>query len=186
MNGITFVLKKHWTPLLSSSQEFLATYPQVRVRLPALPDSLRSSGFRNGIHSASWVQLRSLEEKVVASVKKNREYRSWPNFANQRRSLGRYSSLADTGLFCCSLQNHLYVEVRLWNKCNWSGNWTYFITVTALSHVVFEVLISVVMKGAVIHHMMLCSPADVSWGFRVISTPPTWGSKTSVKLCLHW
>jgi hypothetical protein len=34
--------------LWSSSQEFLATAPEVRIRFPALPDSLRSSGSGTG------------------------------------------------------------------------------------------------------------------------------------------
>jgi hypothetical protein len=33
-------------PLWSSGQEFLATDPEARVRFPALPDFLRSSGSR--------------------------------------------------------------------------------------------------------------------------------------------
>jgi hypothetical protein len=48
--------------------EFLATDPEVRVHLPALPDFLRSSG--SGTRpTASSVQLRSYwEGKVVAPV----------------------------------------------------------------------------------------------------------------------
>jgi hypothetical protein len=65
------------------------------------------------VHLASWVQLRSyLKEKVVAVVKKTEitaegDLRLWlrdthlsakvdTNFADTRRSLGRYSSLADS------------------------------------------------------------------------------------------
>jgi hypothetical protein len=36
------------SPPWSSSQEFLATDPEVRVRFPALPDLLRSSESRKG------------------------------------------------------------------------------------------------------------------------------------------
>jgi hypothetical protein len=52
--------------------EFPATDPEVQVRFPALPDFLRSSGSGMGVHSASWVQLRSyLEEKIAAPVWKS-------------------------------------------------------------------------------------------------------------------
>jgi hypothetical protein len=65
----------------------------------------------NGAHSASWGQLRSyLEEIVAAPVKKTEANergircadhatpsirKSWHYFANKRRSIGRHSSLAD-------------------------------------------------------------------------------------------
>jgi hypothetical protein len=65
----------------------------------------------NGIHSASWGQLRSyLEEIVAAPVKKTETNdrgilcadhatpsirKSWHYFPNKRRSLGRHSSIAD-------------------------------------------------------------------------------------------
>jgi hypothetical protein len=40
--------------------EFLTTDPEARVRLPALPEEKKVVGLeRNGVHSASWVQLRS-------------------------------------------------------------------------------------------------------------------------------
>jgi hypothetical protein len=49
--------------------EFLATDPEVRVRSPALPDFLRSSGSGTGSIQASLIQLRSyLKEKVAAPV----------------------------------------------------------------------------------------------------------------------
>jgi hypothetical protein len=70
----------------------------------------------NGVHSASWVQLRSyLGEKSSGYDLENRDYdlresatlttrhpsirRSWCNFVDKRRSLGRYKStlLADSG-----------------------------------------------------------------------------------------
>jgi hypothetical protein len=65
---------KHSVPIyvqttsVVSWSEFLATHPEVRILFPALPDFL-SSSVCNGVHSASWAQMKSyLKEKIAASV----------------------------------------------------------------------------------------------------------------------
>jgi hypothetical protein len=53
--------------------EFLATDMEARVRFPALPE--KKLWVWNGVHSASWVQLRSyLIEKSSGSCLETREY----------------------------------------------------------------------------------------------------------------
>jgi hypothetical protein len=91
--------------------EFLATDPGVLGSIFGVSRFSKQQRVWNGVHSASWGQLRSyLEEIVAASVKKiqtnDRGIRcadhatpsirkSFHYFANKRRSLGRHSSLAD-------------------------------------------------------------------------------------------
>jgi hypothetical protein len=41
--------------------------PEIRARLPALPNFLRSNGHRNLVYSVSWVQSRSYLEEIVAT-----------------------------------------------------------------------------------------------------------------------
>ena len=57
-----------WPPLWSSGRSFWLEIQRSRVRSPALPDFLSSSGSGTGSHSASWGQLRSyLNEKSSGS-----------------------------------------------------------------------------------------------------------------------
>jgi hypothetical protein len=45
----SIILRKTGPPLWSSGPEFLVTDPEVRVRFPALPDFLTSSGSGTGL-----------------------------------------------------------------------------------------------------------------------------------------
>jgi hypothetical protein len=101
-------------PLWSSGQSFWLQIQRSWVRFRALPDFLRTIGSGTG-STASWGQLKSyLEEIVAAPVKKTETTtggihcadhatpsirKSWHYFANKRRSLGRHSSLADQSHF---------------------------------------------------------------------------------------
>jgi hypothetical protein len=84
---ISFFTNIQWLglPLWSSGQSSLATDPEVRVRFPALPDFLKSSG--SGRESSG----SGLESEITAVGI------SRANSADKRRSVGRYSSLAEKG-----------------------------------------------------------------------------------------
>jgi hypothetical protein len=90
--------------------KFLPTDPEARVRFQALPDFLRSSGSGTGSTQLREYNWGPTWKKISSSGLENREYDRgdllrWPrdilykqigtNFADRRRSLGRYSSLAD-------------------------------------------------------------------------------------------
>ena len=101
-----------WPPLWSSGQSFWLQIQRFRVRFPALPDFLSSSGSGTGSNQprevnwgATWIK------KVAAPVQKTEingrgDPLRWPrdtplsakvgtNFADRRRPLCGYSSLAD-------------------------------------------------------------------------------------------
>jgi hypothetical protein len=92
--------------------EFQATDPEVRVSFPALPDFLRSSGSGTGSTQRCEYNWRATWKKSSDSDLENREYSRrdpsrWPlgtlypqkvgTIRRQVASLGRYSSLADSG-----------------------------------------------------------------------------------------
>jgi hypothetical protein len=105
------VLIWHRPPLWSSGQEFLATDPKVRVRFPALPDFVKSSGSGTGPISLMSTTEELLERENSGSGLEIRDYGRGGSAALTTRHpqklalssptsggpLGRYRSLADSG-----------------------------------------------------------------------------------------
>jgi hypothetical protein len=56
-----------WNKYRLCGQSFRLQIQRSRVRFPALPHFLRRGGFWNGVHSASWGQLRSYLNEKIAS-----------------------------------------------------------------------------------------------------------------------
>jgi hypothetical protein len=78
--------------------DFLATDPEVGIRFPALLDFLRSSS------SGSGLEIREYGRRNPSRSPRCTPYQQFStNFDDKRRSLGRCSSLTDSGhrVFCC-------------------------------------------------------------------------------------
>jgi hypothetical protein len=63
-----------WYQSLNRCTDFLATYPEVRVRFPTLPDFLRSCGSGKGPLSLVSTTEEPLERKSNGSGIENRDY----------------------------------------------------------------------------------------------------------------
>jgi hypothetical protein len=98
-------------PLWSSGQSSWLQTQRFRIRFPALPDFLRSSGSGTGSTQPREDKWGATWKKSSDTSLENRNLRPWgfvtlntrhplsnkvdTNFADKRQSLGQYSSLAD-------------------------------------------------------------------------------------------